>query len=164
MIICNGGDIPLNIHLMNNLFQSIALEEIYNRIDQLSPSSQRNWGKMSVSQMMAHCSAALQMAVGETKPPRLFIGRVLAPFFKAVYTNEKPFGKNSPTDKSFIVADERDFEMEKEKLKALLNKFFVGGATKCTTHPHPFFGNLNPNAWSIGMYKHMDHHLRQFGV
>ncbi len=64
MIICNGGDLPLNIHIMNNLFQSKALEEIYDRIDQLSPSSQRNWGKMNVAQMMAHCSKALQMAVG----------------------------------------------------------------------------------------------------
>ena len=98
------------------------------------------------------------------KPPRLFIGRVLAPFFKAVYSNEKPFGKNSPTDKIFIVTAERDFEMEKEKLKAHLNVFFVGGKTKCTTHSLPFFVSLNPNERSIDMYKHIDHHLIQFSV
>jgi hypothetical protein len=149
---------------MNNLYNQKASTEILNRIDDLKPETQRLWGKMNVSQMLAHCTAALEMAAGKTAPPRIFIGKILGPLFKSHYLSDKPMGKNGPTDKSFIVADERDFEAEKLKLKKTVIEFSKGGAEKCTTHPHSFFGKLTPDEWSISMYKHLDHHLRQFGV
>ncbi|MFD1127776.1 DUF1569 domain-containing protein [Paenibacillus provencensis] len=31
------------------------------------------------------------------------------------------------------------------------------------TNPHPFFGKLTSEEWSIGLYKHLDHHLKEFG-
>jgi Protein of unknown function (DUF1569) len=149
---------------MKNLFESETVEEVLGRINQLQPGTQRQWGKMDVAQMMAHCSAALEMATGRLNPPRLFIGRVLGPLVKAVFTNEKPFSKNSPTDKRLLVTEHRDFVQEQERLKAGVREFHAGGEAKCTRHPHPFFGPLCPQDWSRGMYKHLDHHLRQFGV
>jgi Protein of unknown function (DUF1569) len=149
---------------MKNLFESETVEEVLGRINQLQPATQRQWGKMDVAQMMAHCSAALDMATGRLNPPRIFIGRVLGPLVKPVFTNEKPFSKNSPTDKRLVVADHRDFVREQERLKAGVREFHAGGEAKCTRHPHPFFGSLSPQDWSRGMYKHLDHHLRQFGV
>ena len=62
---------------MKNLYSNADTEEIISRIDQLKPDSERLWGKMDVAQMMAHCSAALEMASGHTSPSRLLIGRIL---------------------------------------------------------------------------------------
>ena len=149
---------------MKNLFEKETVDEVIGRIDRLQPAVQRQWGKMDVAQMMAHCSAALDMASGKINPPRMLIGRVLGPLVKPIYTSEKPFSQNNPTEKRLIVSDSRDFSRERERLKDRLREFHAGGEAKCTQHPHPFFGSLTPQEWSRGMYKHMDHHLRQFGA
>lgn len=149
---------------MKNLFQPEAVHEITDRFEKLSPQSTAKWGKMNVGQMLAHCAAALEMATGDKKLPRLFIGRILGPFVKANYVGEKPFPQNSPTAKEFIITDERDFETEKKKVLNLIDRFSKGGVEKCTTNPHSFFGKLTPDEWSVSMYKHLDHHLRQFGA
>ena len=149
---------------MKNLFQADTLEEIVSRIDLLQPTSTRQWGKMDVAQMMAHCSAGLDMASGRLNLPRILIGRLIGGFVKPIFTNEKPFSRNSPTDKKLVFADERDFSREKEQLKIKVRQFHDGGEAGCTRHPHPFFGSFEPQEWSRGMYKHLDHHLRQFGA
>ncbi len=147
-----------------NLFQRDALDEVMSRIDNLRPASPGQWGKMDVAQMMAHCSAALDMASGRVNPPRTFVGRLIGPFAKPIFTNEKLLSRNSPTDKTLVVSDKRDFLREQEQLKQKLRQFHDGGEARCTKHPHPFFGPLTPQAWSRGMYKHLDHHLRQFSA
>jgi len=149
---------------MKNLFEKGATDEVLGRIDKLQPAAERQWGKMDVAQMMAHCSAALDMASGQIKPPRMFIGRLIGSLVKPIYTNEKPFSQNNPTDKTLLVADQRDFQRERERLKGCVRQFYQGGEAKCTRHPHPFFGSLTSYEWSRGMYKHLDHHLRQFGA
>jgi hypothetical protein len=149
---------------MKNLFQQEAVDEILLRIDRLQPASPRQWGKMEVAQMMAHCSAALDMASGRLNEPRVLIGRLIGPLFKSIYTNEKPFSRNSPTAPKLVFSDQRDFAREHEQLKAKVREFHSGGEAGCTKYPHPFFGAFTPQQWSRGMYKHLDHHLRQFGV
>jgi hypothetical protein len=149
---------------MKNLFELETLDEVLGRIDRLQPTTQRQWGKMDVAQMMAHCSAAFDMAAGRMNPPRMLIGRVLGPFFKSVYTNEKPFSRNSPTDPKLVISDQREFLRERDQLKGKVRQFHEAGEAQCTRHPHPFFGTLAPSDWSRGMYKHLDHHLRQFGA
>jgi hypothetical protein len=149
---------------MQNLFQPEAVAEVISRIDKLRPATQHHWGKMDVAQMMAHCSATLDMASGRVVLPRLFIGRILGPFVRPIFTNDKPLSKNSPTDKKLVIEDKRDFAREQEQLKACVRQFHQGGEAQCTRRPHPFFGELTPRDWATGMYKHLDHHLRQFGV
>jgi len=149
---------------VKNLFERDTVDEVIARVDSLQPSCTRQWGKMDVAQMMAHCSVAMDMASGRLNPPRRFIGRLIAPFVKSVFTDERPRGKNDPTGKEFVVADRRDFAREQEQLKLKIRQFHDGGEAGCTRHPHPFFGSLTPQAWSRGMYKHLDHHLRQFGA
>jgi hypothetical protein len=149
---------------MKSIFQPEVLDEIKQRIDKLQPTAQRQWGKMEVAQMMAHCTAALEVAAGQKFPPRIFIGRFLGPFFKSVFSNDKPLKRNTPTDNSFLVIDQRNFTKEKARLIDLVTRFSTGGEANCTKHPHSFFGKLTPREWGIGMYKHLDHHLRQFGV
>jgi hypothetical protein len=149
---------------MQNLFQPEATAEVISRIGKLQPSTQRQWGKMDVAQMLAHCSAAFDMASGRLNLPRIFLGRLIGPLVRPIYTNDKPLSRNSPTDKKLVISDPRDFIREQEQLKLRIQQFQQGGETQCTRHPHPFFGTLTPQAWARGMYKHLDHHLRQFGV
>jgi hypothetical protein len=156
-----------DLHLeagMKTLFQSEAVDEIVARIGQLTPTTPALWGKMNVAQMLAHCSGAIDMASGRLILPRLLIGRILGPFVKPIYTNDKPFSKSSPTDKKLVVSDARNFVQEREQLKDRIRQFQLGGEARVTKRPHPFFGEFQPEEWARGMYKHMDHHLRQFGV
>lgn len=133
------------------------------RIEKITPGNQRQWGSMDVAQMLAHCGNAMEMAMGKINPQRVFIGRLLGGIFKHTYTNEKPFSKDSPTSDEIRVTDSRDFNNEKTRLLSLVREFAAGGEKGCTHHPHPFFGSLTAAEWSRGMYKHLDHHLRQFG-
>jgi len=149
---------------MKNLFEQETTDEVLSRIDKLQPTSQRQWGKMDVAQMMAHCSITMDIASGRLNLPRIFIGRLIAPFIKSIYTNEKPFNRNGPTGKELVVTGRKEFALEREQLKVKVRQFYAGGEAGCTRHPHPFFGSLVPQAWSRGMYKHLDHHLRQFSV
>lgn len=145
-------------------FQCCTVDEIISRIDKLQPTAQRHWGKMDVAQMLAHCSAGMDMASGRLNLPRAFMGRVLGRFVKPIYTNEKPFTRNSPTAKELVFSNPCDFLREQEQLRLKVREFHEGGEAQCTRHPHPFFGALTPQEWSRGTYKHLDHHLRQFGA
>ncbi|MEQ1553811.1 MAG: DUF1569 domain-containing protein [Ferruginibacter sp.] len=147
---------------MKNLFNQSDVSEILARLDKLTPTSQSQWGKMNVGQMLAHLNAALETAMGLNKPKRLLIGRVLGSFVKPNYLSEKPLGKNAPTDKFYIFTDNRNFEKEKAKTIELVKQFFEGGESKCTTNPHSFFGKLTSDEWALSQWKHFDHHLRQF--
>jgi hypothetical protein len=148
---------------MKTLFDADVSTAIIDRIQKITPRSSRQWGQMDVSQMLAHCGNVLDMGMGTIKPKRIFIGRIIGPLFKSNYTNEKPFGQDSPTSDENRVTNSRQFDAEKSRLISLVKKFSEGGEKNTTTHPHPFFGPLKPNEWGIGMYKHLDHHLRQFG-
>jgi len=150
---------------MKHLFDKAAVGEMKARVAKLRPDSQRQWGKMDVAQAMAHCAIGLESAMGDVRPPRAFIGRLLGGLIKnkAIHT-EEPLRKNSPTMKELVVADARKLEAEQKRVSELIDRFAAGGAKGCTTHPHAFFGSLTPEEWSILMYKHLDHHLRQFGA
>ena len=149
---------------MESIYERAALDEIVKRIESLNAGSKHLWGKMGAAQMLAHCSVALEVAAGKRTVRRLLIGRLIGAFFKKRYYDDSEFTRNSPTHPAFVVADEREFAQEKQRLLQLAREFSEGGEAKCTTEPHSFFGKLTPAEWGIGTYKHLDHHLRQFGV
>jgi hypothetical protein len=150
---------------MKNLCEAATVEEVKERMALLRPDSERLWGRMSPAQALAHCSATMEMAVGEKVPPRLLIGRLLGRLAKKrMIVNEKPMPRNSGTDKSFVVSDERDFLVERRRLGEFIDRFAEGGPGVCTKHPHFFFGPLTPPEWAALVYQHLDHHLRQFQV
>jgi len=150
---------------MKNLFEAAAVEEVKERNAKLRPDSERLWGKMNPAQALAHCSAAIEMAVGEICPPRILMGRLLGRWAKkSLIVNGKPMRRNSITDNSVVVADERDSVVERQRLGESIDRFAAGGPEICTKHPHFFFGPLTPVEWAVLMYQHLDHHLRQFRV
>jgi len=150
---------------MKNLFDTATAAQIKERIRRLEPSSQRQWGKMSAAQAVAHCATTMEWAVGDKNEPRAFLGRLFGPLAKSrVLKDEAPMGRNMPTAKTLVVADERELAKESERLCALIDRFSTGGPQGCTKHAHTFFGQLTPDEWARLMFKHLDHHLRQFGV
>ncbi len=154
-----------NETMMKNLFEAATVDEVKARMAQLRPDSERLWGRMNAAQALAHCSVAMGMAVGEIRPPRILLGRLLGPLAKkSVIVNGTPMRRNSLTEKSAVVTDERDFVVERQRLRESIDRFRAGGPGGCTKHPHFFFGPLTPVEWATLMYQHLDHHLRQFRV
>jgi hypothetical protein len=150
---------------MEDLFDPATHAGMRARIESVSAHNPRQWGTMSVAQMLAHCAAGLRMATGELRAPRIWLGYLLGPIVKPMALREsEPMRRNSPTAPSLIVRGERDLDTERDKLLALLDQVVAGGPEGLTTHPHAFFGRLSPAQWSMLMYKHLDHHLRQFSA
>jgi hypothetical protein len=150
---------------MKNLFEPARAAEVKQRIGELTSDSKRQWGKMTPAQALAHCSRAMETALGDTVLPRMLIGRVIGGTVKKMALgDDAPMKKNSPTAPSFVVRDDPDIAAERARLCALVDRFAAAGPAGCTTHPHTFFGPMTPDEWAVLMYKHVDHHLRQFGV
>lgn len=149
---------------VKSLFEPSSASEIRKRIEVLRPDSERLWGAMNVAQMLAHCSAWMEMAAGLKTPPRSFVGRIFGKMAKKSVLGEEPIRRNMPTEKSLIMQGERNFVAEQRRLLDCVDRFSAGGPEQCTPHPHCFFGYMTPLEWAIMGYKHLDHHLRQFGA
>jgi hypothetical protein len=150
---------------MKNLFAAVEIADVKARLHRLRADSPPQWGKMNVAQAVAHCAGGMELALGDLKPPRMLIGRILGWAIKPLaLRNDDPMRPNSPTVPGLVVADARDLDVERERLLALIDRFVAAGPAGCTTHPHSFFGRLTPQEWAVQMYKHLDHHLRQFGA
>lgn len=150
---------------MNSIFNHHDKSELLGRIEKLSSAHHAVWGKMNVSQMLTHCSEGLKMATGTLKPRRVsFPINVLGKLLKNKVLGAGEFRWNSPTAPELTITDTRDFEQEKERLIAAVNELYAIGEAGIKEETHPFFGKMKQKEWGILNYKHLDHHLRQFGV
>ena len=149
---------------MQTIFDATTRDELLRRVDTIQPGSQRQWGKMSAAQMLEHTARALEVATGRKPSKQAFIGKAIGWMFKKDFLGEKPFGKNSPTGPEFIVHDEPQLDLAREKLKMLIREFSAAGEKACDGRIHGFFGSLTGKEWGESQYKHVDHHLRQFGA
>ena len=149
---------------MKSLFSAQDNKEIIDRINKLTSETPALWGRMNVSQMLTHCQQPLKVAYGEMKDKQSLIGRLFGGFAKKQLLSDKPMKKNLPTSRSFLITDAREFNEEKERLIQLVRKFHSAGPSVLTTDPHPFFGKLTVDEWDKLSWKHLDHHLQQFGV
>ncbi len=147
-----------------SLLSPSDLERLRTRLRGLSPSAPAQWGKMNAAQMLAHLNVALGASLGEATYKRGLLGHLFGGLAKGGALGEKPFGKGLPTDKAYKIRDERDFSKEQAGVFARLDRIAAGGHGAFTSGPHPFFGTLTPGEWDVLMWKHVDHHLRQFGA
>ncbi len=149
---------------MKTVFDPDCLATLLSRLELLRADTPRLWGTMEPAAMLAHCTAVLELANGERPTVWIWVGRILGPLFRKSYTDAKPWPKNLPTGKGFVFPGSRNFEQEKIRLIDTLQRFSTKADVEATNHPHPFFGRLSQNEWGLGMHKHLDHHLRQFGI
>jgi len=148
---------------MKNLLDKPTAEEVLSRIERICATTTPLWGKMNAGQMMAHCQIPIKVGLGETKPERTLVGIIFGWWVKRMILSEKPFKKGLPTDKSFLITDDRDFDKEKNHLTKLVARF-QAEQNRIGKAPHPFFGKMTASECGTSMYKHLDHHLQQFGV
>lgn len=147
---------------MKSLFEREAYEEVLQRLDKVKTDTDRLWGKMSPAQMVWHCQYPLRLAI-ENKKGRVKNNPLIRLFFKKSLYNDKLWRKNLPTAPQLKAKEEKDFEIEMPKLKELI-KAFYGVRDRKEWNPHPFFCSFTPGQWGQIQYKHLDHHLRQFGA
>jgi hypothetical protein len=149
---------------MDSLFEVPVRDQFVTRIGRLRSDTARGWGKMDSAQAMAHCALALEAATGDAKLGRPFAARLLGPFFKGWVLGPKPFSKNSPTHPQLVMLSPLDFDRERTRLLASIRKFHDAGPESAARFEHGFVGKLTGEQWGRMQHKHLDHHLRQFGV
>ncbi len=150
---------------MKNLFDKEVAGEIINRVGQLNVNTTGKWGEMNVAQMLAHCNVAFEMAYeNKHSKPKGIRKFLLKKFVKPIVVGEKPFAKNGRTAPAFLIADSRDFSREKDRLISYVKKTQELGADYFDGRESHSFGKLTSKEWNNMFYKHIDHHLQQFGV
>lgn len=150
---------------MKNVFDKSVTDELIKRTNALSTESQPNWGIMNVAQMLAHCNVTYEMVYEDIHPkPNAFVKFMLKLFVKSQVVGDKPYKKNSRTAPQFVMKGDKDFEKEKERLIAYLNKTQQLGKQHFEGKQSHSFGSLSSDEWNVMFYKHLNHHLNQFGV
>ena len=149
-----------------NIFTQSVSDKLIDRINHLTSTTTPVWGKMTVSQMMARCNVSYEMAFEDKHPkPNFFMGFILKTFIKkALVDDVTPYKKNSPTAPAFIINEEKNFEIEKKKLIDYLKKSVELGKKYFNGKESLSFGKMSATEWNNLFYKHIDHHLMQFGV
>lgn len=150
---------------MKNLFEKSEVDRMIDRIDKLTPQTKPQWGKMTVAQMLAHCNVSYDMAfTNKYEKPGGVKKFLLKLMVKRAVVGPRPYPKNGRTAPEFIVNDKRDFELEKKKLIEYLEKVQALGADHFEQKESHSFGPLSSSEWNVLYYKHLEHHLTQFGV
>lgn len=151
---------------MINIFSEEGVQQFIDRIEKLTSESKPLWGKMSVDQMLAHLNVAYEMVYEPEKHPRRkgLTRWLLKTFVKKLVVGEKPYPRNTRTAPSFIIADRRDFQKEKQRLIENLKRTLELGPAFFDGRESPSFGPLTVQEWNNLYSKHLDHHLQQFGV
>ena len=149
---------------MQSLFDNQTHQEVLNRIEQLHENTVPLWGKMQVNQMTKHCQLPLEVANGTlalNKPNMLM--KLVFKMVKPTMYNDKAWKPSLPTAKEVVVHEAGTFATEKEKLVTAINEFSKK-STNLHWPEHPAFGKFSTDQWGKMQYKHLDHHLKQFGV
>jgi hypothetical protein len=149
---------------MKSIFNPIDNNEFIERTNKLTSQSKAQWGTMNVAQMFVHLQLISQMALGEVKFKKSLLGILLGGILKKILITQKPFPKNLATDPHLVIVEKKEFEEEKNKLIPLIKKFQSLQPDSLKDSVHPIFGKLTFKEWDTLQWKHVDHHLRQFGV
>jgi hypothetical protein len=150
---------------MKNIFTSEVTSEVINRINHLDENSKAQWGKMNVGQMLAHCNVSYEFVYDDIhKKPNVVMGLVLKLLVKKIVVSETPFRHNERTAPAFLMTGDKDFNKEKERLINYINKTQSLGEEHFDGKASISFGKLSKTEWNNMFYKHLNHHLNQFGA
>lgn len=151
---------------MKNVFDTNDTHELKERINQLNNQSKAQWGKMDVGQMLAHCNVTYEMTYEPTKfkKPNVIKKWVFKSILKPIIVGPKPFKKNSPTSSDFKMTSVKKFDSEKQRIIGFINQTQELGSNHFEGKDNLSFGKMSSNEWNALFYKHLDHHLKQFGV
>ncbi len=150
--------------MMPDIFEPTVVTELINRINKINAESRPLWGKMDAGQMVAHCSVTYEMIYEDIHPQPGFLKKwLLRLLIKPVVTGEKGYPKSVRTASEFIITGTKDVEKEKARLINYMKKTQELGKAHFEGKSSHSFGRLTAIEWNNMMYKHLDHHLQQFG-
>ncbi|WP_374548284.1 DUF1569 domain-containing protein [Flavobacterium sp.] len=149
---------------MNSIYDKASNDSMIARINKLTPESKALWGKMNAAQMCRHCAIAIDIAFGKGDLKVTFLMKLLGKMLKKKVFYGGEMGKNSPTAKEFIITEDLDLQKTKAELITNFSRFASEGKSVIKTMNHPFWGKMTYEDWDALMWKHTDHHLKQFGV
>jgi hypothetical protein len=147
-----------------SIFLAPVADDVIKRINTLTAETKPLWGKMNVAQMLAHCNVSYEMTYENKHPkPNAFMKLILKLLVKNKVVSEKPYPRNNPTAPAFLMTTEKDFGVEKSRLIAYIQKTQQLGEKEFDGRQSLSFGPLSITEWNNMFYKHLDHHLTQFG-
>ena len=150
---------------MKTIFDSQVRKELIERISLLNKDHEAKWGRMSIFQMIKHNTYwnIWILGINHHIYKQEFIGKIFGKLaLKKMIKDEKPFDRNIPTSSQFKVTETSgDLEAEKLKWISLTNSY---DDFNNPDFIHDFFGKMTKEQIGILVYKHTDHHLRQFGA
>jgi hypothetical protein len=147
---------------IKNLFDPAVKQEIIARINTLTPETKGRWGKMNVGQMLAHVQVPIGVAFGTNTVKGNWLMKLILPLFKKRLYDETPWKQGLPTDKTFVMTGtDKNFELERKHILDMISRFTEANMIN---EKHPVFGRLTKEQWSKATWKHIDHHLKQFGA
>jgi hypothetical protein len=148
---------------MKTIFDKTARDELIVRINRLNENSIARWGKMNIYQMLKHCTLCEEMYLGKRKYPRVFIGHLFGRIgLRNLLKDKTPIKPNAPTSPHFKIK-ERSGNILAEKVKWIS---LIGEYAEYSNEnfEHWFFGEMTKEQVGQFVYKHTDHHLRQFNT
>jgi hypothetical protein len=148
---------------MKSIFDTSVRAELRGRFARLTPESPPRFGKMNANQMVVHCTAAIDMLIGRlvVKP---LPGPLRIPPLRYLIIHVLPWPHGAPTAPELIPpAEAGDFRGNAVRLEEAMERIAERGLAG-TFDPHPAFGKLKARDVGALVGRHLDHHLRQFGV
>jgi hypothetical protein len=140
--------------------------ELLDRINRLQPESKGKWGKMTVEEMLIHCAAGIQMAFGDF-PAKLRVSPFRAMIARLLFIEIFPFPKRASAPPEINIGKKLKIRMPFSEARTLLIEQVIRIQNAPIDHrfqTHPIFNNLSRRQWGRLAYKHLDYHLKQFGV
>jgi len=148
--------------MRKSMANAVGRQELLERLGRLRPEASPRWGRMTAPQMLAHLSDWMLMASGELPVAAKNVVLRHAPIKQlAIYW--LPFPKGVPTAPELLARTPSEWDVECASLRERVRSFDKLYA-RSLWPDHPVFGSMSPDAWGVLGYRHMDHHLRQFGV
>jgi Protein of unknown function (DUF1569) len=153
--------------MMKTLANSEDKREILERLRSVGPASRRQWGEMTATEMICHCSDALKVAMGGKQPVPVsnWFSRTGMKWIALRTPVQWPHGVSTVPECEAGVEGTPPAEVESDlrELRELIDRF-TKQPREYELQVHPIFGQLSEKEWMRWGYLHMDHHLRQFGA
>jgi len=147
---------------MKSMWQDATQREMAERLARLAPDAPAQWGKMTAPRMVAHVTQSFRSAVGELPVKSKKLPLRYSPL-KELIIYWLPFPKNAPTAPELLALEPTQWAADVARLQDLMRRF-AAKDPKSAFPEHAAFGRLSGTQWGILMYRHTDHHFRQFGV
>ena len=147
-----------------SFYDSATYEALLERIEGLNSATEPGWGRMNSAQMLAHCAEVAEVAGGKQLVGTPWFVRLMGGLIKRMVVSDKPYPRDSRTHPQYVMSGSVDFDEQKVRLLGILAELKEAGPEGAEQARHELFGQITAEEAGWVAFKHLDHHLEQFGV